>query len=519
MIPTQKIVSAFALTLALMLLNADTTATAQITGARQNLNLHDGLNLPFGFGASPAFDDIKVSAPVTVTTNGMPEATVAVIPPKKFQRCLDGRLLFGSGTIVRSLSLTPATGHAPFSHNFFPEIQSPQDLTTPHVIYDNHLIASGDNLFYTVEAVIWRDNITPHPSWWNDTKVNTLKGKNVPGGRSAIFVFKSNTCGETWTPYDIVDAAKLVVRNPAAKKLEAGYCGVPRVDSVNHKAEAGGWDGHYVYQDFMPAGFVLITTGCTTGKGADQGLLLSKAGAGGTWTVLRQYDNPDTFWRIPAAMLSNQTVGIVYKQGANLILEAARFPFTLGDFKTIAKYPVSYPAIGFDSVGLKASMYGYFSLVNTTIVDKATFKTREGFQVAAYVNDNNTAAYSLYFQTPEVSASAPKPFSTIRAATKGNNVLQGTLVQSAVPGMSSIFYWIEQVSKGQFQIRFQAYSQNFALGTPKTVSTTFAAPTFTGDYLGGTSYRESDGTHFFLSWSETNTLKYVEVTVPPSLSL
>lgn len=518
MIPTQRIFSACTLWLLFIFLN-NAIAPAQITGVKQNINLHGGLLLPFSPGAGVAFDDIKVSAPVTVSTSGMPEATVAVIPPKKFQRCLDGRLLFGSGTTVRSLSLTPATGKAAFSHNFFSAIQSPKDLTTPHVIYDNHLVASGDNLFYTVEAVIWRDDITPHPSWWNDTKVNTLKGRNVPGGRAAIFVFKSNTCGETWTPYSVIDAAKLVVRNPATKKLEAGYCGVPRVDSANKKAEAGGFDGHYVYQDFKPANFVLITTGCYTGKGADQGLLLSKAGATNTWTVLRQYDNADTFWRIPAAMLSNQTVGIVYKKGTNLILEAARFPFTIGDFKTIATYPISYPGISEDSVGLRASMYGYFGLVNTTIVDQATFKTKEGFQVAAYVNDNNTAAYNLYFQTPEVSTTAPKPFSTIKAATKGNSVLQGTLVQSAVPGMSSIFYWIEQVSKGQFQIRFQAYSQNVALGTPKLVSTTFATPSFTGDYLGGTSYRASDGTHFFLSWSESNTLKYVEVLVPPSLSL
>lgn len=514
---TQKTVFSYALTVIIILPIAGVVFGA-ITSGESLLGPDGGLNKFSAIATSQRPDDIiKVSAPVTITTGGMQEATVAVIPPNTFQRCLDGRLVFGSGRMLRSVSLTP--GHAPFSYDLLPDMRHPKDLATPYIILDNHITAFTDFLVYTVEGVIWRDNISPHPSWWDDTRTYPLKGLSVPGGRAAIFVFQSNTCGETWRLTSVVDAAELEVRNPVTQQMEVGYCGVPRIDRLKKASSAGGWDGHYLYRDVSGPGYYLITTTCASGKGRSPGLLLVSSGGYPDWRVLQQYDKPDSFWRVPIAQLSNQTLGVAYHQNGNLILDVARSPYTLRYFEPIATIPVSWPArLNLNNMGLNASMYGYFNLAAATVLDKITRKPKEGFTVASFMNDNDDAIYNLYFQTPEVNPGPLKPFATIRAATKGSNPLQGTLVQSASPGMSSIFYWVEELSKGQFQMRFQPFIQNVAVGTPRTISSKFSTPGFTGDYLGGTSYYSNNGTHFFLSWSESYSLKYAEVFVPSWLS-
>jgi hypothetical protein len=471
-------------------------------------------------GGGQTTNNYKVGAPVTITTSGMQEATVAVIPPKTQPRCWDGRLVFGSGTTLRSVPLRQGSGRAPFAYDFLPDMRHRTDLATPYIIDDNHLVASRGTLIYTVEGVIWRDNISPHPSWWNDTKTYPLKGLSVPGGRSAIFVFQSYTCGETWMLTSVVDAAELVVRNPATQKEEVGYCGVPRIDRANKTSFPGGWDGHYLSMGVGGPNYYLITTTCVSGKGGSPGLLLVSSGGYPDWRVLQQYDRPDNFWRVPVAQLSNQTLAVAYQQNQNLVLDVARFPYTTRDFEPWGSIPVSWPArLTLANIGLNASMYGYYNLVAATVLDTATGQTKEGFKIASFVNDKDDVIYQLYFQTWPIKPAPLKPFATIRAATKGRNPLHGTLVQSEAPGMSSIFYWVEELSKGQFQMRFQLFNhENVPIGKHTNISSTFTTPDFTGDYLGATSYSTNDGTHYFLSWSESYTLKYVKVFVPRSLS-
>lgn len=515
---TQKTVFSTALTLVIVLLIV--FVPGQVTGDGKPSKPDGDLSMSSANGNSPTTDDIKVSGPFTITTGGMQEATVAVIPPNKFQRCPDGRLIFGSGNFLRSVSLTPGSGHAPFTVDLLPSMRHPTDLATPYIIDDNHITAFNDFLDYTVEGVIWRDDISPHPSWWNDTKTYPLKGLSVPGGRSAIFFFKSNTCGETWTLSSVLDAAKLEVRNPLTQKMEVGYCGVPRINLTTKTSSAGGWDGHYLYKDVSGPAYYLITTKCASGKGQTPGLLVISSNGYPDWRVLRQYDNAENFWRMPIAQLYNQTLAVAYQQNGNLIIDVNRYPYTSPDYdyKPIATIPVSWPArLNMANIGLNASMYAYYNLATTTVLE-VTGKPKEGFIIVSYMNDNDDAIYNLYFRAPDAGPGPLKPFATIRAATKGRNPLHGTLVQSAKPGVSSIFYWVEEVFKGQFQMRFQLFNQMAPVGAPRNISGTFTTPAFTGDYLGGTSYYASDGTHYFLSWNESNTLKYVEVLVPHSLA-
>jgi hypothetical protein len=463
---------------------------------------------------------VEVSNEVTVAGGGFTEATAAVIPPNTNRFCRQGRLFFGSGSNVLSLNLD-GQNNAPTATAFADRVKTPEDLSDPWLIFDNHLVATKDGrLFYSFESVIWRDNIEPRPTWWEQTKDNTLKTKNVPGGRGAIFVFASSDCGTTWSQRTVIDAADLTVTNPVTKQPEKGYCGFPRVDSGAKTAEAGGWDGHYLYAD-PNHNHLYITTVCANGKANWLGLVLMTRTDGITWSTHRQVTDAG-FWRTPITALSNSRVGFVYAQGNKAFFETFGFPGKPEDFqlkKEVA--PLSYPSdVDTDTdkmstrVGLNASMYAYPTMSRAETRAKPFNLLKRRFLLAAYNNKDKAATYNLF----EFDSDQPaKLFATVEAEKPGRSVLQGTFVEAVGENAPSIFYWLEEIETGKFQVRFRIFSNGKQFGGTRTISETFSTPTFTGDYLHGTSYKTGDGWEFFLSWSESGELKFVNVFVPSTL--
>jgi hypothetical protein len=125
--------------------------------------------------AQIAADTIQVSDPITISNNQMTEATVAVLPPHANAACTNGRLFFGSGSAVQPIELS-GTAPPPKTIDFLSLIDKTNALTDPLITYDNHIVATKDgHLIYTIMGVMWRDNVSPHPAWWSQTKENPLK--------------------------------------------------------------------------------------------------------------------------------------------------------------------------------------------------------------------------------------------------------------------------------------------------------------------------------------------------------
>ncbi len=460
---------------------------------------------------------VEVGNPVSVAS-AMTEATVAVIPPGTNNACPGGKLFLASSSLIASVNLNNTSNWSSSLRNLAPEAKSSKDLSDPLIIQDNHLVATKDGrLFHTFEAIIWRDDLA-HPSWWDQTKTNTLKNKNVSGGRGAIFVFTSTDCGTTWVQLPTLDAAKVDTKSGA--KVDPGYCGVPRVNAAKKTAEAGGWDGHYLHVN-LATNDLYLTTICATGNSPWLGLLLRSRDGGQSWLVERKIESPPNFWRVPINSLSNSVVGFAYSQADKKAhLNLLNTPQGLTEQNDIPITTLSYPSDSdtatskmSDKVGLNANMYAYLSLANsreTHSLGNYTMKT-EGFIVATYCREGEEAFYKLFNYTP---GSAPKFLYAIKSEKKGASVLHGTLVDAEGQNAPYIFYWLEQVDKGKFEVRFKVFKGQQEIGTTKTIGTSFTTPLFTGDYLGGSSYRTREGWVFYLSWSESGTLKYVRVFVP-----
>jgi hypothetical protein len=457
----------------------------------------------------PPANSITVSEPSVATNEYFAEATVAVVPPNVNQKCPAGRLVFGSGGLVQPVSLGRA---APLKVvNVGALLGSRSDLTAPHIIFDNQMVATrGGGLVYTVEGVMWRNDVTTE--WFQTTKDFPLKGKAVAGGRGAIYVLASDDCGDTWRVLTVVDAAKLAVKNPNTKRFEQGYCGWPRKNADGKTTEAGGWDGHYAYSDPFN-GLLYITTVCATSRGPWQGLLLLSRDRGQNWATIWQTDA--AFWRNPVTSLANGTLAVALSRGSGSSRKAYVQTFNgitpVGE-KEIAAAP--YPSDKdtaadkmSNRVGLNANMYAYLGLARAG----AGGGQAQAFRLAAFGDEGGDAIYRIFSYDPQKPA--PALLSTIKAAAAGNSVLHGTFVESLGQSRATIFYWLEQKSKGKFQVHFKPFIDNQAGGAPQALSSEFATPTFTGDYIGGTSYQTATGHRFFLSWSEAGVLKFVDVSV------
>lgn len=447
---------------------------------------------------------IQVSDPITVS-NKMIEATVAVLPPKANSACTNGRVFFGSGSFIESIDLNAGPLLVPKLTDMSAQFDTTGDLSAPFVSADNHLVATRDGqLIYTIMGVIWKDNISPHPEWWSQTKKNTLKNKKVEGGRGAIFVFRSTNCGDTWSRMPTIDAAKLKIAG------EVGYCAWPRVNDEKQTAEAGGWDGHYLHADKFK-GNVYITTPCTSGKG-ELGLVLMADQNLTSWKVVHQV-NGAFFWRAPITTLSNGSVIIAYGNFAlnKAFIGRSAAPGGAFDEKEVAT--LSIPSDIVSRAALPASMYAYTTLARITT--RGTNGTKEGYQLATWFDSGGDMAYNIQRHEAAHTQNA----GTMSGAKKGNSVLQGTFVEATGPealgnDSPSIFYWLEQVGKGEFQVRFRPFIGGRAIADSESISDVFSTPTFTGDYLGGTSYRTATGLwKFYLSWSQSGSLRFAEVII------
>ena len=217
------------------------------------------------------------------------EVTTLALSAGEHPSCPNGRLFFGNAYHVLTTDLdgSPAALAAnPWSPTY-------TETYPPHQIFDNQLLKlKNGTLLLTTLGGSWNDNVSPKPAWWDSTVEYPAKGKSRPGARGMMWVFRSTDCGASWTQLSTIDAATLVVPDPANGQPVKGFCGWPRLKQVGStKSSAlGGWDAHFAYADPYD-GNVYVAMICAYGSAEvndahEATLLIRSKDSGASWTVI-----------------------------------------------------------------------------------------------------------------------------------------------------------------------------------------------------------------------------------------
>lgn len=486
------------------------------------------------------------------------EVTTAAIGPDENRFCPDGRLFFADGDGVLATDLRGQAVVWPDARRSpNPRIFAYRETFPPAVIADNHLVKLKDgSLLHTVEAITWNDNVSPKPSWWNQTAEFVLKGEKRPGGRGIIYVRRSDDCGATWTRVTDVDAATLVVTSPSGVPTK-GLCGTPRlsqkwkkVDSklpggktvqvtvLDKTAEGGGWDGHYLYADPYN-GNVFLSTPCVFGTAINQErflvLLLMSSNRGGSWKVIGRLDTVNDWadaWRMPISSLPSGHVAFGY---LNWQLEQLKVAILFPPYP-----PVDLTAKATVVATLSPGELGPGPKVDTNVPSYPTLVRNpgKGFLVTTGTSkptDSGTKLVHRFFDVP-ITLALPgmkKELPGIEAPDPAD-MIHGTLVDGTPSTDLHAFYWVERgpalmTADGKFQnafrVKFQVFKGNTAilkqpgeLTIANGQSYAYRADTFIGDYMGGAAYAGRDGSqNFVAAWSEQGVLRFNTISLTPQI--
>jgi hypothetical protein len=499
-----------------------------------------------------------VGRPARITPFFLPEVTMAVFGPQENPKCLDGRIVFGAGKFIQTATLD---GVAVALQDL--NLLTGESTSSP--IWDSHLIRVGDDLVHTVEGQTYADlpcrsgsPPCPHPKWWNTFTEYPAKGKNTPGAREAIWVFRSSDCGDTWSLSGKIDAATLTVKTPKEGSVK-GFCGVPRpweevacsdptkkdikdcpASTVPTKkwAEVGGWDGHYIAAE--PEGRMVVSTLCAFGTGTSQRpapgvtdstfllknndlrahIFVVSDDGGKSWQSQASLPQPDKerpslgIWRGAIMPLDGDRWAFAYGLDGKvklLIDDPLKGSFSkttaVADFQEVTKTDplpwnlfTNHFAIGWD---LALNRVPIGSTAGPGGLKRPIFKPL--VQVASYTWDKGS---TLRFQTHNVDLDtgiAKALTSAIRADDDGDSVAEGSFIQGH---RASLFYWLEELEANKFRVRYQIYSQGkplltaglFSRQKPGTVKDTGGQPhEFTGLGTGSTVPFQGDyvkGAHY-----------------------
>lgn len=476
------------------------------------------------------------ATPAKVTAFFLPEVTAAAIGPGANPACPDGRLILASGVDLRRLALdgTDLGGL---------DLRTTIGETGADPIYDNHMLSLPDgSVIHTVEGITWSDDDVPDPkpTWWEQSIEYPAKGilPGRAGARAAIWVFRSTSCGDTWTLAGKVDAATLQVEDPGNGLPAGPQCGTLRPQEANRVkvSDGGGWDGHYLAVDPHSKRLV-ISTPCVFGTGLNSSaafqILVVSDDLGKTWKSTISL--PQNFWRAPVTPAIGGKWAYVWSDDKSIRL-AIDDPVNGTFSKSIEVAPLtSLEGSPKDTFVMNPSSQATLDVaVNPFPVGAFTSSSgvtlkpsmRNLVQVSSASWDSTTKALTYRIHNIDSRGGAPRLVSTIRSSVSGESVLFGTFLQGH---RASLFYWFEEVGPAKYRVRYQAYFRGkalllsqFARQVPGTIRNAdgsnheFTAQDgkFHGDYMKGSHILESDGVErFILVWTENGFPAHAEVKI------
>lgn len=396
------------------------------------------------------------------------------------------------------------------------------------------------SIIHTVEGVTWSDDVPdPKPTWWEQSiefpAKNILPGR--AGARGAIWVFRSTSCGDTWTLAGKVDAATLQVEDPVTGLPAGPRCGTLRPQEANgvKVSDVGGWDGHYLGLD-PHSGRLVISTPCVFGTGLNSvsafQILVVSDNLGETWTS--NVSLPQNFWRAPVAPANDGKWAYAWSTGSSIRL-AIDDPVKGTFSKSILVASLLRVAGSKDTFVMNPSSQQEVDMA-VNPVPVGTFIPSTGgvaqplirniVQVSSAIWSGTTKALTYRIINIDPTSGAPTVVSNIQSSVSGQSVLFGTFLQGR---RVSLFHWFEEVGPGRYRVRYQAYHRGKALllgkfGTqaPRTILNadgsihefTAQDDKFNGDYMKGSHILEAGGMErFILVWTENGFPAHAEVKI------
>jgi hypothetical protein len=476
------------------------------------------------------------------------EVTVAAFGPGENRDAKNGRILFASGSTIMSTTLegvTEGTWNASVT-------ESPRN---PYTIFDNQIVKlKGGELIYSHEAVTWKDNVSPHPSWWNSfvrwpckKKIDGTPGETLPGARAIIYFWRSTDAGKTWNRLPDIDAAKLRVPNPYSESVRIprairGLVARPRhkIKDGKKSCSVGGFDGHHLYADPY-TGNLFLTTQARYGDRhyveRALSLVLVSEDNGDSWKVCFRIDDV-AFWRAPVTSLPTGEVGFVYDDGG-VKLAIKRPPYKYGRCETRTVTTQTKDGQENPDAEFNQKEVGNFAIWG----GRGIARDRSGgFLVAKSLwadgaVPTGTLTHQI-FKVDQVDSPIRLPIrpigDPIKAENANGDTIHGTLVEGDPSENLAMFYWVDRDGRQEndkYKVKYQLYDAIGAVLTePGTLtidedgneyawefaSSGAAGSHFVGDYMAGASFRNypDNGERYFVApWSEEGRLRCNIVTV------
>ena len=417
--------------------------------------------------------------------DGWKENTTVAFGPGEHPAAPDGRIIFAHNKYVLPTDLS---GNPVATPNVW---RAPLDANVTTTINDNHIVKlNNGDVLYTFEGVSWdySDPDIEMPEWANITVEYTAKGRNQPGGRAVIYIYRSSDAGLTWTKLDEIDAINFRAPDVSGQNLsEAGVYSRPRRprcinsskvevecckdtstgDTIKCKASdkkvvaVAGMDGHYTYVDPY-SDRVFIATEWKYGdidaaftEKASFFLFVSEDN-GESWQIISHRGDRGG-WRRPISSLPNGKMAMAMTEGQDLLLtyfDRDTDWVDLSNPKKVATIPSGTPDP--DAI-LGKKMYGLwwsYSLSRT----KAGFGGAQGFKVSTPYWAPQLA-HRQYFASPNGVVQSLGP--AYRAIEPEGDTLQPTYIEPLPNDDVSLLYWFDRLPDTtvgeRYVVRYQVF--------------------------------------------------------------
>lgn len=484
------------------------------------------------FSCKPAKDSTVLSSDFKITSESHFENTAKVLAPGSDNDCILGKVTVVCGesrpgkVVIRDLYTSSGDIDVTSSGT---SVTIPYDAATEAIATDNQIIRlKNGGLMMMKNSYTW-ESLSPKPDWW-DTNITMSSGGSIvqKGARNAIYFWKSNDCGKTWTAVSKIDAGKVL----------NGKYAWPQPGSTAGTWGVGGFDRTEIYQDPWN-GRIYIS-----GHG-DGGPFETRAGTkefhkevifysddeGKNWNVIKEIDKGAPF------VMTSTPNGRFYAfscSGGEPVLYYTTNPgdpMSLNNGKT-----VYYNADNTKKADVDKNSHILRSIQQNSI-SRASYDNSSSEVRLAYNGINSSGRQVYYLQHARINDASPSsaptmtPTKTIQAADKAKySVTLGSFVDvdyidipSNKPSNKTIFYWVE-TSTGSNPVKNAAkyvllYNGFGFTSDPAFLSKSNGSPRYwttssgIGDYFTGGFFWSNNQLNYFCQWNESDGIHANIVTV------
>jgi hypothetical protein len=485
----------------------------------------------FLLSCKPSKDSSVLNSDFRIINESHFENTAKVIPPGDDNDCILGKIAMVCGqarpgkVVIRNLY----TSNGDFDvTSTATSVTIPYDASDEAIATDNQIIRlKNGGLMMMKNSYTW-EPLSPEPEWWDTNITMSSVGTIVKkGARNAVYFWKSNDCGKTWTAVSKIDAGKVLNGKYAwPQPGDGGQWGV------------GGFDRTEIYQDPWNGRIYVSGHGdggpfqTRSGKEDHHNTVIFYSNdEGKTWEVIKQIDKGAPF------VMTSTPNGRFYAfscSGGEPKLYYTKDPSDPTSLNN--GFTVYYNGNNNKKAAVDETAHILRSIQQNSI-SRASFDQSSSEVRLAYSGLNSDGRQVYYLQHARINDQTPSnaptmtPTKIIEASSKSKySVTLGSFIDvdyisipASKPSNKTIFYWIE-TSTGSNPVKNAAkyvlLYNGFGFTTePAFLSKTNNAPRYwntssgIGDYFTGGFFWSNNQLNYLCQWNESDGIHANIVTV------